>query len=78
MFLLSDFNLIGSFFTSYGGDIEDIDVDIRHQFTNIIKMSIYLFAEFVNSFSSKIETDYKLLVLEQKVLILFLLNINYN
>lgn len=71
MFLLLDFNLIGSFFTSYGGDIEDIDIDLRHRFTNIIKMSIYLFVEFVNSFYSKIETDYKILVLEQKVLLFY-------
>lgn len=42
-------------------------LDLRYQFTNIIKMNIYLFVEFVHSFNAKIETDYKLLLLETKV-----------
>lgn len=59
-------NIIASFFASYG-NIEDIPSDLRYQFTNIIKMSIYLFVEFVLSFNKKIETDYKILLLETKV-----------
>ncbi|CAI6344316.1 unnamed protein product [Macrosiphum euphorbiae] len=63
--LVKSLNIIASFFSSYG-EIEDISLDLRHQFTNIIKMNIYLFVEFVHSFNTKIETDYKLLLLETK------------
>lgn len=35
-------------------------------------MSIYLFVEFVLSFNKKIETDYKILLLETKVLFAYL------
>jgi len=42
-------------------------------------MSIYLFAEFVESFNTKLVTDYKISLLETKVNIIFLLlSINYN
>lgn len=64
--LILGLNIIGSFFSSYG-DIEDIQADTRHQYTNIIKMSVYLFIEFVHSFNLKFETDYKLILLETKV-----------
>lgn len=40
---------------------------MRNDFKNIIKMTIYLFVEFVNSFNTKIDTDYKLILLETKV-----------
>lgn len=73
MFFFLGLNIIGSFFISFG-DIEDVPLDLRHQFTNIIKMAVYLFVEFVQSFNSKIETDYKLILLETKVYFLF---INY-
>lgn len=63
--LVKSLNIIASFFSSYG-EIEDMSLDLRHQFTNIIKMNIYLFVEFVHSFNTKIETDYKLLLLETK------------
>lgn len=66
MVLFLGLNIIGSFFSSYG-EIEDIPPDLRYQFTNIIKMTMYIFVEFVLSFSLKIETDYKLIVLEAKV-----------
>lgn len=59
-------NIVGSFFLSYGS-IEDIQLDIRHQYTNIIKMNVYIFVEFVHSFNLKIETEYKLILLESKV-----------
>lgn len=59
-------NIIGSFFLSYG-DIKDIEGDLRHKYTNIIKMTVYLFIEFVHSFNLKIENDYKLILLETKV-----------
>lgn len=35
-------------------------------------MTVYLFVEFVHSFNFKIETDYKLLLLETKVLYFFI------
>lgn len=66
MVLFLGLNIIGSFFSSYG-EIEDIPPDLRYQFTNIIKMTIYIFVEFVLSFNLKIETDYKLILLESKV-----------
>lgn len=59
-------NIIASFFSSYG-DIEDIPSDVKLQYTNIIKMTVYLFVEFIQSFNTKIETDYKLILLETKV-----------
>lgn len=60
-------NIIGSFLSS-SGDIEDIALQTRHQLRNIIKMSVYLFVEFFLSFNHKIETDYKLILLETKVI----------
>ncbi|XP_060833475.1 condensin complex subunit 1 [Rhopalosiphum padi] len=63
--LVKSLNIIASFFSSYG-EIEDMSLDLRHQFTNIIKMNVYLFVEFVHSFNTKFETDYKLLLLETK------------
>jgi len=45
-----------------------MSLDLKQQFTNIIKMNVYLFVEFVHSFNTKFETDYKLLLLETKVL----------
>lgn len=72
MILFLGLNIIASFFSSYG-DVEDIPPDLRYQFTNIIKMTLYIFVEFVLSFNSKIETDYKLIVLESKVFLFFYL-----
>jgi len=63
-------NIIGSFFISYG-DIEDIDADLRYKYTNIIKMTVYIFIEFINSFNMKIETDYKLILLQTKVILTY-------
>lgn len=63
-------NIIGSFFNSYG-DIEDIDADLRYKYINIIKMTVYIFIEFVNSFNLKIETDYKLILLQTKVFLTY-------
>jgi len=60
--------MIGSFFLSYG-NIEDIHLDLRHKYINVIKMSIYVFVEFVISFNTKLEKDYKLILLETKVFI---------
>lgn len=66
MYYVLGLNIIASFFSSYG-DIEDIQSDIKLQYTNIIKMTVYLFVEFVHSFNLKIDTDYKLILLETKV-----------
>lgn len=63
--LVNSLNIIASFFSSYG-EIEDMSLDLKQQFTNIIKMNVYLFVEFVHSFNTKFETDYKLLLLETK------------
>ncbi|XP_050546197.1 condensin complex subunit 1 isoform X2 [Daktulosphaira vitifoliae] len=63
--LVKSFNIVGSFFFNYE-NIDDIPSDTKQQYTNVIKMTVYLFVEFVNSFNAKIETDYKLLLLETK------------
>ncbi|CAH1732771.1 unnamed protein product [Aphis gossypii] len=66
--LVNSLNIIASHFMSYG-EIEDMPLDLKHQFKNIIKMNIYLFVEFVHSFNTKFEThykEYKLLLLETK------------
>ncbi|XP_050420511.1 condensin complex subunit 1 [Adelges cooleyi] len=63
--LVKSLNIIASFLFNYG-NIEDIQTDMKQQYVNIIKMTVYLFVEFVNSFNAKIETDYKLLLLETK------------
>lgn len=64
--VFSGLNIVGSFFFNYE-NIDDLPSDTKQQYTNIIKMIVYLFVEFVNSFNAKIETDYKLLLLETKV-----------